>query len=86
MDKIACVIVTYNRKILMSETLTSVLTQDYAPEYVIVVDNASTDGVSELLHSEFKFDDNHLQYFKSFQNLGGCWICQGNKYGTKNRL
>lgn len=71
MNKIACVIVTYNRKKLMVEALRSVLNQAEAPEYVFVVDNASTDGVSELLHEQFNFDQQHLYYFRSKQNLGG---------------
>lgn len=71
MDKIACVIVTYNRKKLMMEALQSVLNQKQAPEYVFVVDNASTDGVAELLKENFDFDQKHLHYYRSTENLGG---------------
>ncbi|MFB9769755.1 glycosyltransferase family 2 protein [Lactiplantibacillus modestisalitolerans] len=71
MTKIACVIVTYNRKKLMVEALTSVLNQAEAPEYVVVVDNASTDGTKELLHEQFNFDQKRLFYERSSKNLGG---------------
>ncbi|MCG0570063.1 glycosyltransferase, family 2 (GT2) [Lactiplantibacillus plantarum] len=37
MAKIACVIVTYNRKQLLEEALNSVLIQAEAPEYVFVM-------------------------------------------------
>ncbi|CAJ1227038.1 glycosyltransferase family 2 protein [Lactiplantibacillus xiangfangensis] len=71
MNKIACVIVTYNREKLMVEALRSVLSQEQAPEYVFVVDNASTDGVAETLHQTFDFDQSHLYYYRSPENLGG---------------
>lgn len=71
MNKIACVIVTYNRKDLMVEALENVLNQEQAPEYVFVVDNASTDGVADVLHMHFSFDQEHLYYYRSAENLGG---------------
>ncbi|GAA5499538.1 glycosyltransferase [Lactiplantibacillus plajomi] len=84
MDKIACVIVTYNRKRLMVEALNSVLTQEQAPEYVFVIDNASTDGVAELLHDRFAFDQQHLVYYRSPKNLGGsAGFAQGIKLALR---
>lgn len=85
MAKIACVIVTYNRKELLIEALQSVLTQAKAPEYVFVVDNASTDGTSELLQAQFDFDQQHLFYFKAAQNLGGsAGFAQGMRLALKS--
>ncbi len=71
MDKMACVIVTYNRKELVVEALKSVLNQSMVPEYIFVVDNASTNGVSEILHQNFDFDQQHLYYYRNSKNLGG---------------
>ncbi|WP_262338448.1 glycosyltransferase [Lactiplantibacillus plantarum] len=53
MTKIACVIVTFNRKALLAEAIESVLTQPEAPEYVFVIDNASTDGTEAFIQQQF---------------------------------
>ena len=71
MNKIACVVVTYNRKKLVMEALESILIQKEAPEYLFVIDNASTDGVKEVLEQAFDFDQQHLYYYRSEKNLGG---------------
>lgn len=71
MTKIACVIVTFNRKALLAEAIESVLTQPEAPEYVFVIDNASTDGTEAFIQQQFDFDDQHLVYVRCQQNLGG---------------
>jgi len=71
MTKIACVIVTYNRKTLLAEALESVLMQATPPEYVFVIDNASTDGTEGFIQSKFAFDNQHLTYIRCDQNLGG---------------
>lgn len=44
MLKIACVIVTYNRKELLKQCLDAVMSQTYKPHTVYITDNASTDG------------------------------------------
>ncbi len=46
---IAVVIVTYNRIVKLKKTLDSYCKQSLKPEYLIIVDNASTDGTSEFL-------------------------------------
>ncbi|RTG99825.1 dTDP-rhamnosyl transferase rfbF [Thermus scotoductus] len=53
MDRVCAVIVTYNRKELLRECLTAVLSQTRPPDHVLVVDNASTDGTREMLKEEF---------------------------------
>lgn len=70
MAKIACVIVTYNRKQLLEEALNSVLIQAEAPEYVFVIDNASTDGTEKYINDKFNFDNRHWHYVRCSQNLG----------------
>ncbi|AMR19147.1 glycosyltransferase family 2 protein [Lactiplantibacillus plantarum] len=71
MAKIACVIVTYNRKQLLEEALNSVSIQAEAPEYVFVIDNASTDGTEKYINDKFNFDNRHWHYVRCSQNLGG---------------
>ena len=48
-DRVCAVVVTYNRKELLRECLDAVLGQTRRPDHVLVVDNASTDGTTELL-------------------------------------
>lgn len=45
--KIACVIVTYNRKELLKRCLEAVIAQTFKPVAVYLMDNASTDGTLE---------------------------------------
>ena len=52
-DSVCAVIVTYNRRELLRESLGAVLAQDRPPEAVLVVDNASDDGTAEMLREEF---------------------------------
>lgn len=47
MSKIACVIVTYNRKNLLKNCLNAVSKQSFKPVSVYILDNASTDGTIE---------------------------------------
>ena len=71
MAKIACVIVTYNRKQLLGEALESALNQEAAPETIFVIDNASTDGTEGYINQRFDFDNQRLHYVRCAQNLGG---------------
>lgn len=83
MGKIAAVIVTYNRKDLLIEALQSVLSQTALPEYVFVIDNASTDGTREAVMSKFDFDNQKLIYCQRPENLGGS---AGFSYGIQQAL
>src|SRR5437879_1321693 len=51
--KISVVIATFNRKQLLARTLPTLFNQDLPPEdyEVVVVDDGSTDGTAQLLHS-----------------------------------
>jgi rhamnopyranosyl-N-acetylglucosaminyl-diphospho-decaprenol beta-1,3/1,4-galactofuranosyltransferase len=50
---IVAVVLTYNRRDLLRRCLEAVLTQARAPAKVIVIDNASTDGTSQMLAQDF---------------------------------
>jgi rhamnopyranosyl-N-acetylglucosaminyl-diphospho-decaprenol beta-1,3/1,4-galactofuranosyltransferase len=52
-ETVCALVVTYNRKDLLRECLTSVLGQTRAPDHVVVFDNASTDGTREMVRDEF---------------------------------
>ena len=50
---VIAVVVTYNRRDLLLESLAAVFAQDRAPEQVIVVDNASQDGTAAAVRDKF---------------------------------
>ncbi|HEV2814034.1 MAG TPA: glycosyltransferase family 2 protein [Solirubrobacteraceae bacterium] len=52
-ESVCGVVVTYNRKDLLRECLEAVTSQSRAPDTVLVVDNASTDGSREMVREEF---------------------------------
>jgi len=52
MGRVAAVIVTYNRVAKLERVLESVAAQSARPEWIVVVDNASTDGTAEYLAVE----------------------------------
>ena len=66
-ERVCAVIVTYNRKDLLRECLNAVLGQTRPPEHVLVVDNASTDGTSEMLKEEFP----QVEVLRLPKNQGG---------------
>lgn len=47
--KIYCVIPTYNEEAFIEQTLTSIVTQTYLPEKVVVVNDNSTDGTQKII-------------------------------------
>jgi rhamnopyranosyl-N-acetylglucosaminyl-diphospho-decaprenol beta-1,3/1,4-galactofuranosyltransferase len=51
--RVAAVVVTWNRRDLLMEALAAVTGQDPAPDEVIVVDNASTDGSAAAVREHF---------------------------------
>jgi len=53
LPRVIAVIVTYNRQQLLAEALGAVLAQTRAPDAVIVVDNASTDGTAAAVRGRF---------------------------------
>jgi rhamnopyranosyl-N-acetylglucosaminyl-diphospho-decaprenol beta-1,3/1,4-galactofuranosyltransferase len=51
--RVIAVVVTYNRRELLLEALAAVCGQSRAPDAVIVVDNASTDGTAAAVRSSY---------------------------------
>ncbi|WP_091733599.1 glycosyltransferase [Nocardioides scoriae] len=64
--RVVAVVVTWNRRELLAESLAAVQAQTHAPVAVVVVDNASTDGTGEVLAGRDDLDVVHLQ-----RNTGG---------------
>lgn len=52
-ERVIAVVVTYERRALLSEALTAVLTQTRPPDAVVVVDNASTDGTAAFVRDRY---------------------------------
>lgn len=73
--KIACIIVTYNRKELLLRCLNAVKQQSYKPQTVYIIDNASTDGTGDLLvvsgYMNQNIDGVNYKYIKCNKNTGG---------------
>lgn len=50
--KVAAVVVAYNRRELLADTLDGLLAQTMHVDHIVVVDNASTDGSSDLVREK----------------------------------
>ena len=70
-DRVAVVVVTYNRKALLVECLEALLNQTHAPERILVIDNAATDGTPELLAQMGLLNEPSIWYQRLEENLGG---------------
>jgi GT2 family glycosyltransferase len=81
LDKCVCaVVVTYNRKELLSEVLDALLAQTQPVDRILIIDNASTDGTSEFLQANRHVDPTVVEYVRLPVNLGGAG---GFKTGIK---
>jgi len=77
--KVFIIILNYNGKGYLTETLSSVFRLDYPNFEVIVVDNNSIDGSLEIAKSRFS----KVVFIKNNQNLG---FAAGNNIGIKYAL
>lgn len=68
-NEIAAVVVTYNRKELLSQCISKILNQKEISCDVVIVDNASTDGTSEMIREQFNRPE--IIYINTGANLGG---------------
>lgn len=77
MNKIAAVVVTFNRKELLSECVDALLNQTYEEFDILVIDNASTDGTADLFINN---QNERIKYINTGANLGGAG---GFNFGIK---
>ncbi len=70
---VTAVVVTRNRKELLSQCLFSLLDAHRVPDRVVVVDNASTDGTADMVGESFTGRDPriHVVLLATGDNLGG---------------
>ncbi len=80
MKQIACIIVTFNRRSLLSQCIDHVLTQTFKPTVVYIVDNASSDGTYDMVISKYHLDNHscsafvdgvEIRYVRLKENIGG---------------
>jgi rhamnopyranosyl-N-acetylglucosaminyl-diphospho-decaprenol beta-1,3/1,4-galactofuranosyltransferase len=65
--RVAAVVVTYNRRDLLLESLAALRAQTRPPDVVVVVDNASTDGTAEAVRAS----GHDVAYVGLARNTGG---------------
>jgi rhamnopyranosyl-N-acetylglucosaminyl-diphospho-decaprenol beta-1,3/1,4-galactofuranosyltransferase len=70
MDRVAAVVVTYNRKALLVECLRALSAQTRRLDRIHVVDNASTDGTRDTLADEGLLDHPGVVYHRLEHNGG----------------
>ena len=69
MPRVTVCVPTYNRSQLLSETLDSVLQQEYSDFRVVVTDNCSTDNTREVVE-QYRARDTRVIYHRNHENLG----------------
>ena len=76
--KVMAIIVTFNRKELLKESIEALLNQSYKNCDILVVDNASSDGTREFISG---YIDNKKVIYKNTEvNIGGAG---GFNFGIK---
>ena len=78
MNKIAAIVVTYNRKILLKDCINKLKNQTIDSD-IIIIDNGSTDGTENFI-TDLK---ENIQYFNTGSNLGGAG---GFSYGINKAI
>lgn len=67
--KIAAIVVTYNRKKLLPDTVDGLLKQSRKVDKIFIIDNASSDGTFEVLRDYI--NDESVSYHRLERNTGG---------------
>ena len=81
-NKIAAVIVTYNRKKLLEKCIRHIFQQSVQGVDALVIDNASTDGTQDMIKTQFG-DNKNVKYINTGSNLGGAG---GFSFGIKQAV
>lgn len=71
MKNVVALVVTYNRKKLLKESIDSLLGQSYPLSNIIVIDNNSSDGTEDLFRSGEYCGRLNIEYHKMEKNIGG---------------
>lgn len=79
MNKIAAVVVTYNRKELLKKCIQHILEQSVNSLDIVVIDNGSTDGTEKDIHDIYATNEQVI-YINTKENLGGAG---GFSFGIK---
>jgi GT2 family glycosyltransferase len=66
-QRVIAVVVTWNRRSLLEESLTAIAAQSHPVEATVVVDNASDDGTATMLAEKFP----HVHVVSTGRNVGG---------------
>lgn len=67
-------IVTFNRKALLTRTLGALYRQTCSVDKVLVIDNASTDGTANLLREQGYLIKENFEYQQLKTNTGGAAV------------
>lgn len=70
-DDITAIIVSFNRKQLLLRCLNAVCAQTRAPQHILIVDNASTDGTRVVLEEQGWLTRHDVEYLRLSTNVGG---------------
>ena len=79
--KVIAVVVTYNRKELLKQSIEALVNQEYQNCDILIVDNASTDGTKEYIAD--LLDNSKIKYENTEANLGGAG---GFNFGMKKAI
>ncbi|MCD7883710.1 MAG: glycosyltransferase family 2 protein [Lachnospiraceae bacterium] len=71
MIRVQAVVVTYNRKELLTECIDAILAQTVPVEKLILIDNNSTDGTEDYLRKKKYLDNSVIKYIRLPENIGG---------------
>ena len=71
MPAIAAIVVTFNRKALLTHCLQALLAQSAPLWRIVVIDNASTDGTETALRQAGLLDQPIIHYTRLPENIGG---------------
>lgn len=81
-ETIAAVVVTYNRKKLLTECLYALLSGTRLVDKIIVIDNGSTDRTPDFLKEKGYLENSHIDYIRLPENTGGAGgFYEGVKHG-----
>jgi glycosyltransferase involved in cell wall biosynthesis len=67
--KVSVIITTYNRKDFLHQAIQSILRQDYPHKEITVIDDCSSDGTGEMMHTNFGGDPRVI-FMQSETNSG----------------